>query len=91
MQQKMALNLSCHLSGQYALADYLFSGDYSVHILRLTDKLERATTRMHEAVAQYFPQGTAVVRLLGAFSCGFSFLNRPLPYPYTKALLNKTS
>lgn len=78
VQQKMALNLSCHLSGQYALADYLFSGDYSAHILRLTDKLERATARMHEAVAQYFPEGTAVVRPSGGF-----FLWIQLPEPAT--------
>lgn len=67
IKQKMAINLSCNLSAQYALADYLFSGGYTAHIHRLSHKMECATARMHEAVGQNFPKATAVLKPTGGF------------------------
>ncbi|HEY7883918.1 MAG TPA: PLP-dependent aminotransferase family protein [Cellvibrionaceae bacterium] len=67
IKNKMAINLSCNLSAQYTLADYLNSDNYSAHINRLSRQLQSNIARAEQVISKHFPANTHISRPDGGF------------------------
>ncbi|WP_158971783.1 PLP-dependent aminotransferase family protein [Paraglaciecola sp. L3A3] len=67
MRHKVALNITCNMPCQLAMADYLFSESYSAHIRKLTTTLQQQVLKLQTCVLQHFPAGTRVSQPQGGF------------------------
>jgi DNA-binding transcriptional MocR family regulator len=64
---KMMSTLATSIPPQAALADYLKQGGYDHHLRGLRAALEAQQTRMLEAIARHFPEGTRMTRPQGGY------------------------
>jgi len=68
MDRKLAFSLCSPVLPQVALADFLASGVYDVHMRRLRRLLEENLLRLSRAIEAYFPVETRVSRPAGGFA-----------------------
>ncbi len=66
-QNKFLLSIATNVPAQSAIADYLKSGGYALHLRRLRSALKSQRDQLLRAVARYFPAGTAVSRPAGGY------------------------
>jgi DNA-binding transcriptional MocR family regulator len=66
-QNKFLLSIATNVPAQAAIADYLKSGGYALHLRRLRSALKTQRDQLLRAVARYFPAGTAVSRPAGGY------------------------
>lgn len=67
MRQKVALNITCNMPCQLAMADYLLTESYALHIRKLTLTLQQQIAKLQTCVLNYFPGGTRVSQPQGGF------------------------
>lgn len=67
VELKLAMTLSGVTLAQMAVADYLSRGGYDQHLRRLRRIFSGNITKMSQAIAHYFPDGTRISRPQGGF------------------------
>jgi DNA-binding transcriptional MocR family regulator len=66
-QLKYASNLATATLPQLAIAEFLSSGSYDVHLRRIRRVYARRIAALTQAVNRYFPEGTRMTRPAGGF------------------------
>ena len=66
-QLKYASNLTTATLPQLAIAEFLSSGSYDVHLRRIRRVYARRIAALTQAVNRYFPEGTRMTRPAGGF------------------------
>jgi DNA-binding transcriptional MocR family regulator len=67
LEWKQASSSASSSLAQYAIAEYLASGEYERHVQRLRNAYRNQTEKMRFMIAQHFPQGTRVSNPRGGF------------------------
>ncbi|MDU0354183.1 PLP-dependent aminotransferase family protein [Paraglaciecola aquimarina] len=67
IRHKVALNITCNIPCQLAMADYLYSQSYPAHIRKLSQTLQQNILHLQSCVLQCFPEGTRVSQPQGGF------------------------
>jgi DNA-binding transcriptional MocR family regulator len=67
LEWKQASSSASSSLGQYAIAEYLASGEYERHVQRLRNAYRTQTEQMRFMLAQHFPKGTRISNPRGGF------------------------
>jgi DNA-binding transcriptional MocR family regulator len=67
LEWKQASSSASPSLGQYAIAEYLASGEYERHVQRLRNAYRTQTEQMRFMLAQHFPAGTRISNPRGGF------------------------
>ncbi|MCF2948517.1 PLP-dependent aminotransferase family protein [Paraglaciecola aquimarina] len=66
-RQKLALNITCNMPCQLAMADYLLTENYQTQIHKVTQTLQQQMATLQSCVLSHFPAGTKVSQPTGGF------------------------
>ena len=66
-KRKMALNISCAMPCQLAMADYLFSASFASQIKKVRGRIQTEMRLLRESVQAHFPEGTTMSSPQGGF------------------------
>ncbi|MGJ8681035.1 PLP-dependent aminotransferase family protein [Paraglaciecola sp.] len=66
-RRKLALNISCNMPCQLAMADYLLTESYTSQVRKLTFTLQQQMVQLQNCVLEHFPEGTKISQPEGGF------------------------